>query len=132
MAVAAAAATLIMPATTAATASETRVVGAQGVYYYTGSDVRARAWGDCRDGWTCFFTEYDGGGAMWRVPSCGRHVVPAAFNDQLTSGWNRTPTTIDLYLNSNFTGFMGGVPGHWQGQLAPSDNDRTSSVDARC
>ncbi|MCM2393903.1 peptidase inhibitor family I36 protein [Streptomyces albipurpureus] len=108
------------------------MTGAQGVYHYTGSDVRARAWADCRDGWTCFFTEYDGGGAMWRVPSCGRHVVPAAFNDSLTSAWNRTPTTIDIYLHGNFTGFMGGVPSNWQGNLAPADNDRTSSADARC
>lgn len=109
----------------------TPVPGAEGVYKYTGGDFRAAAWADCGGG-SCFFSEFDGGGYRWTVPSCGRHNVPTWFNDLATSAWNRTPTTILIFKDSNSGGYLGPMPGWFQGNLAYDHNNKMSSVDALC
>ncbi|MGK5627486.1 peptidase inhibitor family I36 protein [Streptomyces sp. URMC 123] len=137
-ALAAVTATLAAPAAVAAPDPQTtektrvtRVPGTEGVYQYTGGDYRAQAWDDCRSG-TCFWTEFEGVGHMWTVPSCGRHNVPGDFNDRLSSVWNKTSSVINIFQDANQGGYLGPVPPGWRGNLHPAHNERMSSVDAVC
>ncbi|MEU2561470.1 peptidase inhibitor family I36 protein [Streptomyces longispororuber] len=132
--VAATAAVLALAAPTAASAEETRVTevaGVEGLYRLSGGDYGARAWSQCGSG-SCFFQNDGGGGWLWVVPSCGHHKVPSWFQDRASSAWNRTPTRIHIYKHSDYSGYLGTVPGWFQGDLAGADEDVMSSVFADC
>lgn len=50
----------------------------------------ATAWGDCPQGYACFWTEGGGNGSRWDAPSAGcHHPLPSWLQDQISSGWNR-------------------------------------------
>ncbi|MFB7475258.1 peptidase inhibitor family I36 protein [Kitasatospora sp. NPDC056184] len=118
----------------AATTTQTTVTpvpGTDSVYKYEGGDFGAQAYNDCGGG-TCFFSEFDGGGYLWIVPSCGRHNVPTWFNDLATSAWNRTSVTVNIFQDSNQRGYLGPMPGWFKGNLYIGHNNKMSSVDSLC
>ncbi|MFH8794830.1 peptidase inhibitor family I36 protein [Streptomyces sp. NPDC017941] len=81
---------------------------------------------------TCLFQLSAGEGLFWVVPSCGRHKVPSYLDGKTTSAWNRTPTPVILYDGGSYTGRLGTMPGHFQGDLAAHHDNKVSSVDAAC
>ncbi|MEU5772317.1 peptidase inhibitor family I36 protein [Streptomyces venezuelae] len=132
--VAAMAAAFALAAPTAASAEESSVTempGVEGLYWVSGKDYGAWAWSECGSG-SCFFQNSNGGGWLWVVPSCGHHKVPSWFEDRASSAWNRTPTRIHIYKHSDYSGYLGTVPGWFQGNLASGHNDVMSAVFADC
>ena len=58
------------------------------------------AWDNCRDNYSCYFQDADGGTPMWEAPSAGcfdlgRMNPP--FNDRISSVWNRGNGAVDMY-----------------------------------
>ncbi|MFJ2744967.1 peptidase inhibitor family I36 protein [Streptomyces sp. NPDC087440] len=129
-----------MLAVTPTAGAETRitpVAGQPGVYTVTGPDAAIKRYDWCQNGETCFFSEADGGGigsgtkAFWRAP-CGYSVAPNDFRNRATSAWNRRNAAAEIFYYPDWTGSMGVIPGGWQGNLAPEDNDGMDSVYVYC
>lgn len=58
----------------------------------------------CPDGYYCMFSGLDGTGDMITLRGNTPDLTALGMNDRAKSDWNRTPSTIHLWSDANFTG----------------------------
>jgi hypothetical protein len=67
-------------------------------------------WTDCRTAEVCLFDDWNGNGAIHRIPVMPRgycYNVPTSFNDRANSAYNRMITRwVQFYTNAGCTGHL--------------------------
>jgi hypothetical protein len=85
----------------------------------------------CPDGFYCMFSGLDGTGDMIKLRTNTPDLAALGMNDRAKSEWNRTPSTIYLWSDVNYTGcttvMSAGPTG--KGNLSPTYRDFFSSVE---
>lgn len=69
-----------------------------------GTASAATGYDRCPAGYSCYFTDADGGGDMWKAPSASCFnlgTMNPPFNDRISSVWNRGGAVVHMY---NWTG----------------------------
>ncbi|MEV0114514.1 peptidase inhibitor family I36 protein [Streptomyces sp. NPDC050844] len=84
----------------------------------------------CPDGHYCMFSGLDGTGDMVALKTNTPDLAALGMNDRAKSDWNRTPSTIYLWSDANYTGCTAvtsaGPTG--KGNFFPAYRDFFSSV----
>lgn len=84
----------------------------------------------CPDGYYCMFSGLDGTGDMIKLKGNTPDLAALGMNDRAKSDWNRTPSTIYLFSDANYTGCVAttsaGPTG--KGNFFPTYRDFFSSV----
>ncbi|MFJ3220255.1 peptidase inhibitor family I36 protein [Kitasatospora sp. NPDC086801] len=67
------------------------------------SESLATVWDNCMHGQACLFSDTNGGGQIWVVPSAGRWTLADFGMDYRTSAfWNRSGGTLSLFEGNNY------------------------------
>ncbi|MFD4399658.1 peptidase inhibitor family I36 protein [Kitasatospora sp. NPDC058478] len=111
----AAASAILMIASAAGTASAQAAAGersdAPAVIYpiAVSSESLATVWDNCIHTQACLFSDTNGGGQIWVVPSSGRwRLANYGMDSRTSSFWNRSGGTLSLYEGDNY--LMGSAP----------------------
>ncbi|WP_274567758.1 peptidase inhibitor family I36 protein [Streptomyces spiramyceticus] len=84
----------------------------------------------CPDGYYCMFSGLDGTGDMITLRGNAPDLAALGMDDRAKSDWNRTPSTIYLWSDTNYTGCTAvtsaGPTG--KGNFLPAYRDFFSSV----
>lgn len=93
-------------------------------------DSLATVWDNCLHGQACLFSDTNGGGQLWVVPSAGSFKLANYGMDNRTSAfWNRSGGTLSLYDGSGYTGYLiGGGPYGPPVNVPWGVNDKASSI----
>jgi hypothetical protein len=78
-----------------------------------GGHASVQAWSDCPAGYSCYFTANEGGNPVWLAPSPGCFDLgqqSPAYNDRISSVWNRGGSTVNMYNWNGAWEFVDSVP----------------------
>ncbi|MEU1790199.1 peptidase inhibitor family I36 protein [Streptomyces sparsogenes] len=64
----------------------------------------AEGYDRCPDGYYCMFSGLDGTGDMIKLKGSTPDLAALGMDDRAKSDWNRTPSTIYLWSDANYTG----------------------------
>ncbi|MFB6893952.1 peptidase inhibitor family I36 protein [Kitasatospora sp. NPDC056327] len=94
------------------------------------SDSLATVWDNCLHGQACLFSDTNGGGQLWVVPSAGSFKLANYNMDNKTSAfWNRSGGTLSLYDGSGYSGYLVGSGPYGPPVNVPLGvNDKASSL----
>ncbi|MEU1506327.1 peptidase inhibitor family I36 protein [Kitasatospora sp. NPDC005748] len=95
-----------------------------------GADSLATVWDNCLHGQACLFSDTNGGGQLWVVPSAGSFkLANFGMNDRTSAFWNRSGGTLSLFDGSGYTGYLIGSGPYGAPVNVPwGVNDKASSV----
>ncbi|MFE4392846.1 MULTISPECIES: peptidase inhibitor family I36 protein [Streptomycetaceae] len=93
-------------------------------------DSLATVWDNCLHTQACLFTDTNGGGLIWEVPSAGSFkLANYGLDNKVSSFWNRSGGTLSLFDGSDFTGYLVGSGPFGSPVNVPwGVNDRASSI----
>ncbi|WP_246430646.1 peptidase inhibitor family I36 protein [Streptomyces rectiverticillatus] len=108
----------------------TPVVAAAAVVLPVSTAHAAGGYDRCPDGYYCMFSGLDGTGDMIKLRASAPDLAALGMNDRAKSDWNRTPSTIYLWSDENYSGCTAvtsaGPTG--KGNFFPTYQDFFSSV----
>ncbi|MER5643414.1 peptidase inhibitor family I36 protein [Streptosporangium sp. NPDC002524] len=97
------------------------------------SEVGPFAFSDCPAGSACFWTSDNGGGSMWRAPSCGFFVLGSSYNNNIESVRNRGGGSAILWNNNNGTSRIREIYNNSLNvELTEAQDNKTSSITILC
>ncbi|MFK4185940.1 peptidase inhibitor family I36 protein [Streptomyces sparsogenes] len=90
----------------------------------------AEGYDRCPDGYYCMFSGLDGTGDMIKLKGSTPDLAALGMDDRAKSDWNRTPSTIYLWSDANYTGctVVTSVGPTGKGNFSPDYRDFISSV----